>query len=391
MERIDAVAVPAVPALALDAEIKVHRLLGLQVRIADPVVAKTRAFVTHRSTRIHLPAVVQLAHARLRIACAEVHLEALVRLAADIVRHANIERRMCAEEIAVVNAQNRRENRVLIKLPCVLQEDVLLLDFCRTNALFVLLRIVYFLKSFSTPLECMSIHRLSSRFRMEIHKDRHFRTKYSTCQIAVFRIIHQFPAECCTTRCNICRRIGGLIPILQKFFIRELRHQVPAVCILMSIPFIFIIIFRYTRRILCHRIVTNTRCRCILPCIEVLVVIPRVNASYVRVRRVLQAAALALFLRIAQTVGQQVTVAHLRVCRCLEAPLAMLDIVDVIEDVRTNVAAVGNVRGQCRVVFVHLRIVEVDLPIGVSRASRIRQAIGVAIERAPKMMLRRKK
>ena len=106
VERIDAVAVPAIPALALNAEIKVHGLLGLQVRIADPVVAEPRAIVIHGSACIHLPAVVQLAHPRLGVACAEVHLEALIRLAADVVRHTDIERRMRAEEIAVVDAQD---------------------------------------------------------------------------------------------------------------------------------------------------------------------------------------------------------------------------------------------------------------------------------------------
>ena len=156
VERIDAVAVPSVPALALDAEIKVDGLLGLQVRIADPVVAETRAVIIHGSACIHLPAVVQLAHARLGVACAKVHLEALIRLAADIVRHADIECRMCVEEIAVVDAQNWCKYRVFIKLPCVLQEDVVFLDFCRADRLSILSCLVFFLKGFAAPIHCMT-------------------------------------------------------------------------------------------------------------------------------------------------------------------------------------------------------------------------------------------
>ena len=48
VESIDTVAVPAILALALIAKIEIEGLLWLQVRIADKIVAKARAFKSHR-------------------------------------------------------------------------------------------------------------------------------------------------------------------------------------------------------------------------------------------------------------------------------------------------------------------------------------------------------
>ena len=151
VKSIDTVAIPAILALTLKPNIEVHGLLRFQIGVSDPVVAETRTLQPHRRTCVHLPVVVQLPHARLCITRAEVRLEALVRLSTNVVRHADIERRMCAEKIAVIHAQNRREDRASAHLPRILKEDMLLLDLRRADGLLILPVCKFLHECFSVP------------------------------------------------------------------------------------------------------------------------------------------------------------------------------------------------------------------------------------------------
>ena len=108
VERIQTEAILAVLALPLQTDVEIDGLLRLQIGIADPIVAETCTLKPHRRTRIHLPIIVQLAHTRLRITRAEIRLKATVRFAADVVRQPEVKRRVRAEKIAVVNAQDWR-------------------------------------------------------------------------------------------------------------------------------------------------------------------------------------------------------------------------------------------------------------------------------------------
>ena len=97
--------------------------------------------------------------------------------------------------------------------------------------------------------------------------------------------------------------------------------------------------------------------------IKVLIVIPRINHARIAVRRIFDTAALALFLCITNTVAQQMIAAHLRIRRCLETPLLMHEVVDVVKRVLSLVGGIDIVRGQRDVVLVHLCIVERDIPV----------------------------
>ena len=153
VEGIDAEAVPTVPALSLKTNVEIHGLLRLQIGIANPVVAEACAVESHRRPRIHLPVVVELTHARLGIARAKIRLEATVRLPADVVRHADIKGRVRPEKIAVVHAQNRRENGILVDLPCILHKDMLLLDLRRADGLLILTVCKFLHECFSVPTQ----------------------------------------------------------------------------------------------------------------------------------------------------------------------------------------------------------------------------------------------
>ena len=226
VESIDTIAVPAICALALIAKIEVEGLFGLQVRIANPVVAKARALKSHRRTCIHFPVVVKLPHARLGIARAEVRLEALVRLAADVVRHADIERRMRAKKAAMIDAQNWRKQRISIDLPCVLQKYILLLNLYTADRQSVLPRLKFLVERFSVPKRCVSISLaiiFPHIFIIVVVNRRGFRQDW---QIMISRIILQLFAERHEPRHNIWRR---RIPV----FIIALRaiFQIVLICI----------------------------------------------------------------------------------------------------------------------------------------------------------------
>ena len=66
-------------------------------------------------------------------------------------------------------------------------------------------------------------------------------------------------------------------------------------------------------------------------CPKILLIVPGIDDMRVGVRRILEAAALPLFLREADTVGKKVIVAHLRICRRLDTPLPVHNIVDIVK------------------------------------------------------------
>ena len=58
---------------------------------------------------------------------------------------------MRAKEIAVIHAQNRRENGILADLPCILHKDMLLLDLRRADGLLILPVCKFLHECFSVP------------------------------------------------------------------------------------------------------------------------------------------------------------------------------------------------------------------------------------------------
>ena len=372
VKSIDTVAIPAILALTLKPNIEVHGLLRFQIGVSDPVVAETRTLQPHRRTCVHLPVVVQLPHARLCITRADIRLEALVRLSTNVVRHADIERRMCAEKAAVIDAQNWRKQCISIDLPCVLQKHILLLDLRCANRQSVLPRLKFLIERFSVPKHRMSIHFtiIISKSLVIVVIDCQFRRINNLRQIMVSRIINQLLTECHESFHNIRRRripieINSIRSVFQIVLIRIGRCQRAPGGVLMSIPLVFIVILRYSRFISRHRIVVHVRRWRTLAAfrIKVLIVIPRINHARIAVRRIFDTAAFTLLLRIANAVGQQMIAAQLRIRRCLETPLLMHEGVDVVERVLSLIGGIDIVRGQRDVVLVHLCIVKGDIPV----------------------------
>ena len=122
---------------------KIYGLFRLELRVADPIPAG-RVFA-HR--RIHLPVVVKLAHARFRIPRPHIRLEAAVRIAADIVRHADARRDMAAEKGAVIQTDDGCKNGVFVILPCIHQVGMPFLNLRLADGQGVLTGIVFFLVS----------------------------------------------------------------------------------------------------------------------------------------------------------------------------------------------------------------------------------------------------
>ena len=136
--------------LALDADVEVEGLLGLQVRVARPVPAETRTVLIDGAAAVHFPVVVELAHARLRIARTEVRLEAQVGIALDdVAREAEIRCHMCAEEAAVVETQDGRENRVIVHHPRIADHEMILVDRRLTDNDLILQGLLNLLKEFA--------------------------------------------------------------------------------------------------------------------------------------------------------------------------------------------------------------------------------------------------
>ena len=128
---------------ALDANVEVDGLFGLQVWITCPVPAETCAVLVDGAAAVHLPVVVEFAHAGFCIACAEICLEAQVRIALDdVVRQTKIRRHMRAEEAAVVEAQDGREDRIVIHHPCVADHKMILVDRRLANDDLILQRVL---------------------------------------------------------------------------------------------------------------------------------------------------------------------------------------------------------------------------------------------------------
>ena len=116
--------------LSFDTDVEVNGLLGLQVRIASPIPTKACTILVDGAASVHLPVVVQLAHARLGVARTDVGLEAKVGVAIDVVRNAEVCRHMRAEKAAVVETYDGREDGVVIHHPCITDGDVIFIDGC---------------------------------------------------------------------------------------------------------------------------------------------------------------------------------------------------------------------------------------------------------------------
>ena len=114
--------------LTLDAHIEIEGFLGLQVGIALKPPAHLCLTDADGGAAVHLPVVPELAHARLCVARADVRLEAEMRIAADVVRHADAAGEIRTKEVAVIDTQDGEEHRVLRELPCVADKEVLLVD-----------------------------------------------------------------------------------------------------------------------------------------------------------------------------------------------------------------------------------------------------------------------
>ena len=104
--------------LPLECEVDVQRLLRFQVRIADPVPAE---MISTRAA-VHLPVVEELAESRLAVARADVRLETAVFR--KHVCHAEVQGRVRTEAVAVVDAQDGREDGLRRHLPAVLHIGV---------------------------------------------------------------------------------------------------------------------------------------------------------------------------------------------------------------------------------------------------------------------------
>ena len=264
----------------------------------------------------------------------------------------------------------------------------MLLDLHTANRQSVLPRLKLFIERFSVPKHCMSKHFtiIIGKFLVIVVIDCRSR-RINMSQILVASIIKQLLTECHQPRHDIRRRwvpvfIIALRAIFQIVLIRIDWLQRASGSILISIPLVFIVILRHSRFISRHRIVVYARrwrTRAASR-IKILIVLPRIDHARMAVRRVFDAAALALLLRVANAVGQQMVAMDLGVCRCLEAPLLMHEVVDVVERVLAFIGRIDIVRGQRRVILVHLCIVERDIPIRITAAPSIREAIGVAVK-----------
>ena len=132
--------------LSLESEIDVERFLGLQIRIADPVPAE---MICARAA-VHLPVVEQLAEPRLAVARADVRLEPAVFR--KHVCHAEVKRCVRPEAVAVVDAQDGREDGLRRDLPAVLYIGVGLCEICFADQQLVFALLEHLSVIF--PVEC---------------------------------------------------------------------------------------------------------------------------------------------------------------------------------------------------------------------------------------------
>ena len=135
--------------LSFDAHVDIEGLLRLELGIAFPPPAHLRDADADGIAAVHLPVVPKLAHARLRIARADVRLEATMRIAADVVRDAEVARDIRAKETAVIEAQNRREDRVFRHLPCIADEKIVALNRTAAHRDALIAAPVFFEECFS--------------------------------------------------------------------------------------------------------------------------------------------------------------------------------------------------------------------------------------------------
>ena len=98
---------------------------------------------------------------------------------------------------------------------------------------------------------------------------------------------------------RINTRLG--IQILQILFIRELRQRGRVVFITV-IPFLFFIPLLNAGAVFCKGMPVNGRRRHAVLDGKTLIIIPRINTTHIRMRRILQTAPFAVFLRIPETV-----------------------------------------------------------------------------------------
>ena len=99
---------------------------------------------------VHLPVVEQLAESRLAVARADIRLEAAVRR--ERMRHTEIECRVRAEAVAVVDAQDGGEDGLRRDLPAVLYIGVGLCEICLADQQLVFALLEHLPVIF--PVEC---------------------------------------------------------------------------------------------------------------------------------------------------------------------------------------------------------------------------------------------
>ena len=123
---------------------------------------------------------------------------------------------------------------------------------------------------------------------------------------------------------------------------------------------------------------------------QTFVVIPCIDVACRSVRRVFQTAAFARLSRIAKAVADEMLVTQLRICRCLEVKLAVINVIDIAQLVLPLVCCLACIVDQRHIIFVDACIVQLDVPIAdlihATPTEIIRIAVGLALE----MLLRLK-
>ena len=132
-------------AFPFEGNIEIDRFFRFQVRIANPVPA----IAATAGRPVHFPVVIEFAHARFGIACADIDFQTAVSIAVEVVRHAQISRPMGAKQITMVYAKNRRNDSVIVDLPRILNKGMATLNTCFTTGYLIIPRIKIFTIIFS--------------------------------------------------------------------------------------------------------------------------------------------------------------------------------------------------------------------------------------------------
>ena len=365
----------------LYAYIKVKGFFRPQPRIAGPVIAQLAQIKADGHAGVHFPVVVELAHARFRIARADIGLEPPARLPPQHMGHAQVEGQRRAEQAAVIEAQYGRQRRVLIELPRILYEEMLLFYFGFTDSLPVFPLGVFFLKA--VPFIGDRLLGINAALRVIM--------KNTGPLASVMRIfLAQEPRKFLPPRHGLGRNVTALSvrAVFQIVFPRVRRLKGISRFVAYPVQLVRFVIVRDPLAVGKQQIIVDPGGRFSFPAlaVQVFIIIPGVDIPGIGLRRTFQTAAFARLSRIAEPVGQQMAVIDLRIGRRLDIQLLVDDVVQVGECVLPLIRRFSVIRRQRNVVFVHLRVIHVDLPVRTAAViARVGQAVRVARQVAFKM------